>query len=255
MVGVADAIEKSTGDIYLAGLWKSWLFSDLLWCSLRGSTRFRPPLAPSWSWASLNGPINWNHVDHAPLTTRPRLRCLVDILDVGTQGPRSHQSGTLTLRGDIRPMFLHTSDQYKFYEAFRSDSAEYGWTQSEKRFFGIKWHPDEKLGPNIFVWFLAVAVDDYVHCLGLLPTRRRPGECRRVGFANWSKQAWFLGSSSPGVGRDKVRLKDRQPWRSAAVDRLRNLVERTSKIKIFVLADKSEYIGFSEVKRIKITIV
>lgn len=55
-------------DVYLVGLWKSNLAQDLLWQRqieffhtepARG--RPREWRAPSWSWASINGPVNQNH--------------------------------------------------------------------------------------------------------------------------------------------------------------------------------------------------
>ena len=55
-------------DVYLAGLWKSNLAQDLLWQRQieffhTDPTRGRPQewRAPSWSWASINGPVNQNH--------------------------------------------------------------------------------------------------------------------------------------------------------------------------------------------------
>lgn len=55
-------------DVYLAGLWRSNLAQDLLWQRQieffhTEPARGRPQewRAPSWSWASINGPINQNH--------------------------------------------------------------------------------------------------------------------------------------------------------------------------------------------------
>jgi hypothetical protein len=55
-------------DLYLAGLWKSNLAQGLLWQRQieffhTEPTRGRPKewRAPSWSWASINGPVNQNH--------------------------------------------------------------------------------------------------------------------------------------------------------------------------------------------------
>jgi len=69
---IAFEIAKLTGWSYLVGLWKEHLFTDLQWrCdrhtttptpgedSLSNPLRPRPPKyrAPSWSWASIDGPI------------------------------------------------------------------------------------------------------------------------------------------------------------------------------------------------------
>lgn len=61
--GLAKRVQSFLGDDYLAGLWKESLPSELLWYSYH--TIEKPPtrpnlyLAPSWSWASVKGPVKW----------------------------------------------------------------------------------------------------------------------------------------------------------------------------------------------------
>lgn len=64
--GVATSRAQKTGDRYLAGLWESSLFWDLLWHTRPGIDMPVPErsIAPSWSWASVGGPVLWN--SHAP---------------------------------------------------------------------------------------------------------------------------------------------------------------------------------------------
>jgi hypothetical protein len=61
--GMAKLVQQSTGDKYLAGLWKSTLLTGLLWESnwdMNYATVRTPEyLAPSWSWASIVGPIHY----------------------------------------------------------------------------------------------------------------------------------------------------------------------------------------------------
>jgi hypothetical protein len=66
MSGLASALHHVTGDEYLAGLWRSTFYADLLW--MRGDPirkdalgRSRPSTfrAPSWSWASLDGDVRY----------------------------------------------------------------------------------------------------------------------------------------------------------------------------------------------------
>ncbi|KAE9368337.1 HET-domain-containing protein [Stipitochalara longipes BDJ] len=60
--GMAKLAQQSTGDQYLAGLWKSTLLRGLLWESNWDqnymTVRPREYLAPSWSWASIIGSIH-----------------------------------------------------------------------------------------------------------------------------------------------------------------------------------------------------
>ncbi|KFY55224.1 hypothetical protein V497_07112 [Pseudogymnoascus sp. VKM F-4516 (FW-969)] len=58
--GVARLGYNETGDQYLAGLWKSKLEEQLCWCQYGSALRPRPPWrAPTWSWASIDGPVSW----------------------------------------------------------------------------------------------------------------------------------------------------------------------------------------------------
>ena len=55
--GVADYFHRLTSDQYLAGLWKPDLMNELVWFRAK-APRPRPPnKTPSWSWASVNGPV------------------------------------------------------------------------------------------------------------------------------------------------------------------------------------------------------
>lgn len=56
--GVARYLAEKLGAQYLAGIWKEHLPGALLWYVLGGpSVRLQIPRAPTWSWASVDGPI------------------------------------------------------------------------------------------------------------------------------------------------------------------------------------------------------
>lgn len=59
MSGIAKAFQHVSGDEYLAGLWKSMLYTNLMWCSRASegvpARRSTELYAPSWSWASVVG--------------------------------------------------------------------------------------------------------------------------------------------------------------------------------------------------------
>ena len=58
IAGIAQKISQATGYTYLAGLWKERLHTGLLWhASSFVARQTSTPQAPSWSWASLGGPI------------------------------------------------------------------------------------------------------------------------------------------------------------------------------------------------------
>jgi hypothetical protein len=59
--GLAKAISEVTGDEYLAGIWKKGLIEGLLWCRAEKDHSLTEPeyRAPSWSWVSVDGFINF----------------------------------------------------------------------------------------------------------------------------------------------------------------------------------------------------
>jgi Heterokaryon incompatibility protein (HET) len=65
--GLARSMEQRTSDVYLCGLWASNLNYDLVWFVHRDDDSEKPhtnhrmggPYAPSWSWASVSGPITY----------------------------------------------------------------------------------------------------------------------------------------------------------------------------------------------------
>lgn len=60
--GISKLMGLSLGDEYCAGLWRDSLVTDLFWYgpSVKGEKCSRPSpyRAPSWSWASVNGPVS-----------------------------------------------------------------------------------------------------------------------------------------------------------------------------------------------------
>lgn len=96
--GVADHFGETTGDQYLAGLWRLRILQLLDWwvsqpCK-RLSSEYR---APSWSWASLDGPVR-------PRYAAARTKFLVSLSAV-SQSPGHHsdsvQQVELKLQGSL----------------------------------------------------------------------------------------------------------------------------------------------------------
>ncbi|KAK8101921.1 hypothetical protein PG999_012295 [Apiospora kogelbergensis] len=67
LIGIARAVADFNGGVYVAGLWKQNIEEQLCWHSIGGqNTRKRPLshgldwIAPSWSWASIDGLVGFS---------------------------------------------------------------------------------------------------------------------------------------------------------------------------------------------------
>jgi hypothetical protein len=84
MAGIAARIQAITHDHYLAGHWRQELERSLFW-SLGYSealcSRVKEYRAPSWSWASMDGPLIWGFPD---LSRDREVSTVVEILEATT---------------------------------------------------------------------------------------------------------------------------------------------------------------------------
>ncbi|KAK0104261.1 hypothetical protein ONS96_005353 [Cadophora gregata f. sp. sojae] len=86
---VAAEMSMRIADTYIpfAGMWNGNLHFDLLWRALRDLSKPEQYRAPSWSWAAIDGPINWVndlidvHQNHTWLQRLP-----FSIIDLGESG-------------------------------------------------------------------------------------------------------------------------------------------------------------------------
>lgn len=97
IAGIAKLFSEITGDKYVAGWWKSRLLESLDWRVVEPRVRLSVSYrAPSWSWASIDGPVRATGLS-------PYAKFLVEIIDVDviTHGPDvtvNILGGTLKLR-------------------------------------------------------------------------------------------------------------------------------------------------------------
>ncbi|KAF1850518.1 HET-domain-containing protein [Cucurbitaria berberidis CBS 394.84] len=107
LAGLAEEMRNITADIYLAGLWKRDLQSQLCWSTdfdmRRRENRSTVPtyLAPTWSWANVDGPVI---SDHRYSHTNTQYASLAEVLDASVSsehisGLHSFVSSRLVLRG------------------------------------------------------------------------------------------------------------------------------------------------------------
>ncbi|EXJ55409.1 hypothetical protein A1O7_08336 [Cladophialophora yegresii CBS 114405] len=103
---IAQRVAVLTGDTYLAGMWKSHLFDDLLWTGLWKfpSFRKRPStyVAPTWSWASVIGKTSHNLVSTYERRMARVVSVSVDLANPTNPFGRVQPGASLQLAGRIR---------------------------------------------------------------------------------------------------------------------------------------------------------
>lgn len=57
IAGVTEFFRENTGRVPIIGLWKDSLLADLLWYSFPLKKKHRLTSLPSWSWTSIDGPV------------------------------------------------------------------------------------------------------------------------------------------------------------------------------------------------------
>jgi Heterokaryon incompatibility protein (HET) len=116
--GIAEQMHKVLGDQYLAGLWRNHLADQLLWVAEYGRERTRKSkrsheyLAPTWSWASIDGEIS--RLGYISYTDDRGI--MIDILtvrvDLATASPFGQITGAfLQVRGKLAKAVMYVSTE------------------------------------------------------------------------------------------------------------------------------------------------
>jgi len=105
--GLARRAQSVSNDEYLAGLWKSSLLSQLLWSVKETELTDRPTTrpgfyrAPSWSWASLEAPIE----PHYSSSEEAMITIVASKVDLATTDPTGQVTNSvLWLVGSVIPV-------------------------------------------------------------------------------------------------------------------------------------------------------
>lgn len=191
--GIAKLMEPKLDDQYCAGLWRKSLVTQLFWTGVCREQRLRPRpkpyRAPSWSWASLDGPIQ--HPGYSE-SWGNRMKTLINITDCKVENTAdsttsSVTGGILRLSGCLASMQLRLESQDKWSIFFNE-----AWWQ-ERFFISL----DCKL-PSLQFHCLPLFADIYrlydwdYYCLLLSPTGDAKGQFERSGTLHFSASAFGL---------------------------------------------------------------
>lgn len=193
--GMASKIARKVESEYLAGLWGNNLVHDLFWQTTAGVTEPKRPKkyrAPSWSWASLDGSINWPYGPLSSSCSECKMFC--SVLDVrttpmGLDPYGAVKDGFLKVRGvyeqvDVR---LIGGDRYQHPWRLHHQGKEIGHVNLDIETDGMRVRDRENLYSALLVSHCKSREDSKPLVRGLLLEkngRKRQGhnEFERVGI-------------------------------------------------------------------------
>ncbi|KFA73863.1 hypothetical protein S40288_00887 [Stachybotrys chartarum IBT 40288] len=106
--GIEDEVARATKFTYLKGLWEEQLVTDLLWFAIEGpgkrlTSSNGDPVAPTWSWASVQGAIALDLLPETALSDIEETKTLVTIEDARPSHDDPQQM-SITLCGPLLPI-------------------------------------------------------------------------------------------------------------------------------------------------------
>ena len=143
--GVASYLRKWVKGEYLAGMWTEDLISDLLWLCANGH-RHPSYIAPSFSWASVVGPIAWpyeygrNGIEDANMSRRYHVNFLEGRCVPASGNPfGAVSSGFIKLRGVLLPSSItHTKGSAADMKLGPFTTGPFVGQLSNLAFFGLR---------------------------------------------------------------------------------------------------------------------
>lgn len=188
---------------YLAGLWEHDEFErDLIWSSKEGgdgmtvtNTRYPDYVAPTWSWASVAGPVFYRAPRYPPMSAvdaddanaaKRALKVLGVYVQTSTDDPFGAVShAVLTCTAGLVPGVVEASESDEYGPKYLVFTAEGGWI-GEMNFDAT---PEEYDGEGVnAVFCIYFGIRDYDNPYGpgmvIVPTGKRENEYRRVGMVD-----------------------------------------------------------------------
>jgi len=200
--GVAKSVQRITDDQYVAGLWRTNLEDQLLWWrnsnpGVSHAPKMRPSLyrAPSWSWASIDGPIHWwspglPGPDGIPRITDQPWTDLISVTDVLIEPTGFDPLGAIKsakLRIQCRPLLIGrlslTPEPGREPEIRIAGGEVFNASFDEMPEFEENGESFLMLAVKTRSFFVVIDPEAWLQLGGLLlkPTGLQAGEYRRVG--------------------------------------------------------------------------
>jgi len=142
--GLAKHAQQFFGGEYLAGLWRKQLHIGLAWMIEEAdfATRAAAPYrAPSWSWASMDGPVSWHLIDGWVQSDDGFLESAIDLVDSSVDllgsdplGPVRYAEITVSGRVKYIPAAELLHNKVLTYPAWMSGASSHlGWYMEDEK--------------------------------------------------------------------------------------------------------------------------
>lgn len=185
---------------YIAGLWRKTILLDMLWETSNG-VPLKEYRAPTWSWASLNGPITYHDVIHSHFHREKYCKVLARVVDISIQhmtlDPYAEViGGKIKISGLLAT--LHVERKQGYTQSFKNiktyvNSYHFGSNGNARFKFDIGFgrlsgiNTPEIMGPDMRLHVLPIVrtlniTKPLFFCLVLKPTREEKGIFKRVGL-------------------------------------------------------------------------
>lgn len=208
IAGIAKKANEQILDTYAAGLWKKDILHGLLWaCCSEASTKLQYKrntqyIAPSWSWASIEGGPIWYEgtifsrkrqvsTYNSPQLYAPTVTGLnLDMNKNATDSFGQLTGGFISLRGRVRlaKCSLDNADTLRAALSDGGPSSPIGWLK-----FDVEADASQTDVYCLFIFDWDNAAERVGGGIGLVSTTPNASEYRRVGYIDWIQTSWFDG--------------------------------------------------------------
>ncbi|OOO05060.1 Heterokaryon incompatibility [Aspergillus oryzae] len=190
--GIAQEYGKVLGDTYVAGLWEGSLVQGLSWQSSEECTAVSEYRAPSWSWASVDGPLCMCSVTTEPIASVMGLHIEVD----GKNPYGRVKSGWIKIEAPLVPLVLSGDNSLLMFGCIGLKTSDEEENCLTGRFDTINSQFDDpaetiramKLFGLVITDFSLTPEEPFYFSLLVTPTGDDLGVLKRVG--------WTLGRES-----------------------------------------------------------
>ncbi|KAK5219554.1 hypothetical protein LTR72_007938 [Exophiala xenobiotica] len=198
IAGLARRAQQILGGDFLAGLWKNRFHIGLAWQIPKEMVATRAPVyrAPSWSWASMDGPVSYDRSDGFVQSDDGFLESAITVLDARVSltgldpfGPVQYADVVVTGQlKHIAPGLLLHNDILKYPDWMSGSATQIGWYLEDEK-------ADATMDGGMSITCLKIAVKPFGPGPSLPPTNStlilervdadngdEPPRYRRIGF-------------------------------------------------------------------------